>query len=382
MAFNFTEDITILGDTTFEQSETFTITLFQPSGVTNADYTIGSPSEMTITIEDNDPQPPPVASFSTAAITIDENARGFDVTVNFSAGSAIPTRKNLSVRSRNGTASAGSDYEVINSTLFITGNGSAFTKNIRGSILDDSVYEGDETFTITLSHGSSTSNADFTIGTPSTIIVTIRENERASTDATLSALVLSTGTLSPVFAAATLTYSANVASNIANVKVTPTASHAGATITVAGTAVASGEASGDVALTAGSTTAIAVVVTAQDGSTTRNYRINVARAALLPPELSFASSTMSVTETDANQTIRITVNLSAGKPFFKSFGATATDGTAKSGSDYRTSGSFYSISSDGPAKTGTIRDLVIVGDDVHEQDENLHTHTQTRARLK
>ena len=191
------------------------------------------------------------------------------------------SNKALNLTLTDGTATAGSDYRADGATsISLTTFGASTRRAFRIRILGDNVHEPTETFTATLSHGAGASNSDFTIGSASRITFTIRDDDPASTDATLSALALSVGSLSPVFAAATLTYSASVAGDVSNIKVTPTANHAGARITVAGSAVASGAASGNVALTAGGTTAIAVVVTAQDGSTTKTYTINVARADL------------------------------------------------------------------------------------------------------
>ncbi len=67
--------------------------------------------------------------------------------------------------------------------------------------------------------------------------------------------------------------------------VTPTASDTNATIRVNGTIVASGTASANIPLTVGSNT-INVVVTAQDGSTTKTYTITVTRAGASNADLS------------------------------------------------------------------------------------------------
>ena len=71
---------------------------------------------------------------------------------------------------------------------------------------------------------------------------------------------------------------------VARVTLTPTVNESGATVTVNGEAVESGEASAPIALSVGETV-IEVVVAAQDG-TTRTYRVTVTRAgaalALLP----------------------------------------------------------------------------------------------------
>lgn len=100
----------------------------------------------------------------------------------------------------------------------------------------------------------------------------------ASTDATLSNLAISQGTLSPTFASGTTSYTASVANTVTSLTVTPTTSSANSTVTVNGTTVTSGSASGSIALAVGSNT-ISTVVTAQDGSTTKTYTLTVTRAA-------------------------------------------------------------------------------------------------------
>ncbi|RYF48388.1 MAG: cadherin-like beta sandwich domain-containing protein, partial [Cytophagaceae bacterium] len=99
-----------------------------------------------------------------------------------------------------------------------------------------------------------------------------------STDATLSGLSISSGTLSPAFISGTTNYSASVSNTTTSLTVTPTASDANATITVNGTPVSSGSISGAIALAAGSNT-ITTVVTAQDGTTTKTYLLTIIRAA-------------------------------------------------------------------------------------------------------
>ena len=95
----------------------------------------------------------------------------------------------------------------------------------------------------------------------------------------LSNLVLSAGAISPAFAPATLNYSLTVPGTTTSTTVTPTRTQANATITVNGITVTSGTASGAIALNPGANT-IAVVVTAQDGTTT-NYIVTVTRTCAL-----------------------------------------------------------------------------------------------------
>ena len=107
----------------------------------------------------------------------------------------------------------------------------------------------------------------------------------ASSNADLSNLVLSSGTLTPAFALGTTSYTASVANSVTSITVTPTAADATATITVNGATVASGSASGSIALSVGANT-ITTVVTAQDGTTTKTYTVTVTRAASSNADLS------------------------------------------------------------------------------------------------
>ncbi|MEZ7498527.1 fibrinogen-like YCDxxxxGGGW domain-containing protein [Flavobacterium sp. Arc3] len=107
-----------------------------------------------------------------------------------------------------------------------------------------------------------------------------------STNADLSALTLSNGTLSPSFATATIAYTASVINTTTSITVTPTKSDANATIQVqvnGGGYTTVTNASGALSLNGGSNT-IDVKVTAQDGSTTKTYTIIVTRG--LAPSIS------------------------------------------------------------------------------------------------
>jgi hypothetical protein len=97
-----------------------------------------------------------------------------------------------------------------------------------------------------------------------------------SNDATLSAFTLSAGTLTPSFSSGTISYTASVANANSTITVTPTRNQGNATITVNGTPVTSGSASGNISLNIGDNT-ITTIVTAQDGTTTKTYTLIVNR---------------------------------------------------------------------------------------------------------
>jgi len=121
-----------------------------------------------------------------------------------------------------------------------------------------------------------------------TVLVT-RAAAGVSGDATLSALLLSAGSLSPAFSAGTTRYTASLSNTVSTLTVTPTASASGATVRVNGSTVASGSASTAIALAVGSNS-LDIVVTAEDGSTSLSYTVLATRAAA-------GSCTITATET-------------------------------------------------------------------------------------
>jgi gliding motility-associated-like protein len=97
-----------------------------------------------------------------------------------------------------------------------------------------------------------------------------------STNGNLSNVVLSSGTLSPLFAAGTNNYTAEVSTGTTAITVTPTLSDANAKVTVNGSEVTSGSPSAGIPLVIGANV-IPVNVTAQNGTTTNPYNITVTR---------------------------------------------------------------------------------------------------------
>jgi pectin methylesterase-like acyl-CoA thioesterase len=102
--------------------------------------------------------------------------------------------------------------------------------------------------------------------------------QAASADASLSALVVGAGTLTPAFAPAQPSYAVTVPFGVTTLGVTPTASDSGARISVAqdgGTPVpvASGSATSVAVPAVGNGSSISIVVTAQDGTTVQTYTV-------------------------------------------------------------------------------------------------------------
>ena len=119
----------------------------------------------------------------------------------------------------------------------------------------------------------------------------------ASTDASLSGLSLSAGTLTPAFAAATTSYAATVANTVSRVTVTPARNHTGATVAYldgSDAALADADPNTDhqqVDLVIGPNT-IKVKVTAEDGTTVQTYTVVVTRTDAAPVFTSAATASV------------------------------------------------------------------------------------------
>jgi hypothetical protein len=100
-------------------------------------------------------------------------------------------------------------------------------------------------------------------------------------NANLSNLFISAGTLSPVFSANTTGYSATVSNTTSSLFVTPTVATPSSTVTVNGVPVQSGSASTPIFLFPGNNT-LTIVVTAQDGVTSKAYTVAVNRLSPAP----------------------------------------------------------------------------------------------------
>lgn len=98
----------------------------------------------------------------------------------------------------------------------------------------------------------------------------------AKTDAMLSALTVSAGTLSPAFSSSIVSYSVSVSSDTRSISLTPVTDDSLASVKVNGKTAASGHGI-PVTLAANGNTNISVVVTAEDGATVKTYTVTVTR---------------------------------------------------------------------------------------------------------
>jgi uncharacterized repeat protein (TIGR02543 family) len=170
---------------------------------------------------------------------------------------------------------------------------------------------------------------------------TIYITRGASSNATLSAMSISSGTLDPAFASATTSYTASVVNNVSSLTVTPTAAESNATITVNGTAVSSGQTSSPMSLTVGNNV-INVAVAAQDGKTNMKYTITVTREAssdatlsgltissgMLVPQFTSATESYKTSVGNAVKTITVTPTATESNSTITVNGKTVKSGIA------------------------------------------------------
>jgi hypothetical protein len=127
-----------------------------------------------LTIADNDVAPAGTIQFSAATYSVGEAGPTATITatrINGTSGAV-----GVTYATSNGTATSGSDYTAMTNTLSWA-NGDSANKTITVAILEDSAVEGNETINLALS--APTGGA--TLGSPSTTVLTITDNDTSNT---------------------------------------------------------------------------------------------------------------------------------------------------------------------------------------------------------
>lgn len=159
-----TIDVNLTDDTIVEDDETFTVTLSNATG----DFTLGSPSTATVTIQDDDDPAGQTLAFSAPNATIAEDGGLVALAVTRSGGSTGTAT--VDYATSNGTATTPSDYTSRSGTLIFTAGQTSMTISV--PITNDTATESNETFTVTLSSPTGAS-----LGTPSSSTVTIVDDD-------------------------------------------------------------------------------------------------------------------------------------------------------------------------------------------------------------
>ncbi|MCY7348642.1 MAG: FxLYD domain-containing protein, partial [Pyrinomonadaceae bacterium] len=203
--------VAICNDTVLESSEAFTASIAAPTG----GATIGSPSTATVTIIDDEVAQNGTLALSAATYTVAENVAGgtVTVTVNRTGGSdgAVGATYALTNGTATGGATCAAGVDFVNTGGTVSFAAGATTQTFTVAICNDTIFEGNETFNVTLS--GATGGA--VIGTPAAAVVTIIDDE-----------VAQNGSLQ--LSAATYTVAENVAGGTATITVTRTGGSDGA----------------------------------------------------------------------------------------------------------------------------------------------------------
>jgi hypothetical protein len=157
--------VPIIDDTVFEAVESVGLLLTNPGGGAR----LGPLDAATIRIVDNDP--PGAVRFSAAAYTISEATGVATITVQRTAGATASAVTVDYATVPGGTATAGVDYLTTSGTL--TFNARETSKTFTIPILNDTLDEPAETLHLALSNPT----GGATLGTPSTTVLTITDND-------------------------------------------------------------------------------------------------------------------------------------------------------------------------------------------------------------
>ena len=138
-----TVNVTINGDTTYEGNETFSVNLSNITGTTNATASVGA------TILDDDSQPT-ITVGDANGVEGDSGTSLLNFPVTLSNASVFDV--SFSVQTVDGSATAGSDYDALSTTVTIPAG--SLSGNIAVTVHGDTTTEPDETFTLQLSNAN------------------------------------------------------------------------------------------------------------------------------------------------------------------------------------------------------------------------------------
>ncbi len=356
-ATSATFTVLVVGDTVDEANETFTVTLSSPSGATLGTATA------TGTIVDDDAAP--VVSVAPTSVTEGNTGTATaQFTVTASAVSSLPVT--VAFATSDGTAHAPGDYTAATGSVTIPAGSTSATVTV--SVLGDTLYEKNETFTLTLSGpvnatlGAATATGTIVDDDPLPV-VSIASSTQSEGDS---------GTTPMPF---TVSISA-----VSGLPVTATFA------TANGSAVAPGDyaaAGGTVTVPAGSTSATVNVAIVGDPlyegneafTVTLTQPVNatlgvaVATGTILdnesPPVVSVAGASVSEGDTGTT-TMTFIVSISAASALTTTVHFQTADGSAVAPGDYTATSGTVSIP---VGATSTTFPVVVVGDTFYEGNE-------------
>ena len=274
--------IPLIDDTFYEGDENFRLNL---SNVTGG-ATLGANQSAQITITENDPVPPAgTVQLSAARYSVAENVAGGNLTVTVTRTGGTFGIISVDYSTLDNSANATSDYSVTNGTVSFA-DGSADSQTFVIPIIDDTFYEGNETFSINLSNVT----GGATLGANSSAPITITENDPAPQAGTVQ------------LSAVSYSVAENVAGNI-TLTVTRTSGSDGSIIVDYTTLNESATAGADYTLSMGT-------LSFADGITSQNITIPIIDDSIYEGDETFSVNLSNVTggaTLGANQSAQITI---------------------------------------------------------------------------
>ncbi len=364
-------NVTVNGDTLYEANETVKLTLSSPSGATFAGGVGSISASGTLTNDDT----APVATVSGATLVEgNDGTTTLVFTVTLSAASGLPAT--FSYATSNGTALAGSDYVASTGTLTIAAGQTSGTVSI--TVNGDTLYEANETLTLTLSNAS---GASFVGGAASLAATGTIGNDDAPPVASLSGAVVvegNDGTTSLVYTV-TLSAISGLATTIAYATADGTATAGSDYVATSGTlTIAAGQTTGTITVLVNGDAAyeadetVTLGLSSPSGASFAGGAPTLAATGTIanddaPPVASIASAV--VTEGNSGTAnLVFTVTLSNASVLPVTIAYAAANGTALAGSDYTAASGTLTIAAGQTSGTITIP---VLGDTTYEANETL-----------
>ena len=356
---NKTFTVPISEDSLVEGAETVNLALSSPTG----GATLGSPSTAVLTINDNDNPPAGQLRFTAGTASVAET--GTSITINVERVNGSFGAVGVTYATANGTANAGSDYTAATNQLSWANN-ETVSKFFVVNVADDASFEGAETFTAALSLPT----GGATIAAPSSIAVTINDNETAPSFSIGNVSVVETATSATLTITKTGTTALTHSVNYATSNGTGLAGADYTAIASTPLSFAPGETSKVVTVTLSpdniyeGSEFFNVNLTSPSGGATIGTGTGVVTINDDETVPSFSIANASVAESAGTATITVTKNGASALTHAISY-ATA-NGTAIAGSDYTLVSSTLSFAPNETSKTFTV---TIANDTAYEGSE-------------
>ncbi len=327
--------VPITNDLQLENVENFFVDLTNP---VNASLLGDGSSIATVNIADDDSGTSTI-QFSSGAVSVGESNGSIPLNVVRSGGIGLAVTVNYSTA--DGTAKAGSDYTTAAGTLsFAPGE---TQKIITVPVIDDSIAEGDETFSASLSNPS----AGAALGDPNTTTVTINDNDGAGSTVQFNPTAYTgnetTGSTSTVTLAITATRLGDPNTPITVMYATSNGSAlAGSDYQAASGSVTFGPAETQKLITVNilddglveNSENFFVTLTSASGASVSGSPATVTIADDDSPTASIGFSASSYTVDEGAGFVTLNVTRSGGRAFSATVNYQTTDGSAKAGTNY------------------------------------------------